>query len=72
MTSAVSKRQPGSEIPKGTTVPATFTPLEVGELVCLEHSEHRIVDVVPSPSRSAVYALVKVRPAHLRPFVRAQ
>jgi hypothetical protein len=46
-------------------------PIELGDLVCLQHSEHRIVDVVESPSRSAVYALVKVRPAQLRPLVRA-
>lgn len=43
-------------------------PLEVGDLVLLEHSEHRIVDLVPSPSRSVIAALVKVQATHVRAF----
>jgi hypothetical protein len=40
-------------------------PLELGDLVVLDHSQHRVYDVVMSPPDSRIAALVKVRPAHL-------
>jgi hypothetical protein len=42
----------------------------IGDLVLLEHSEHRVYDVVPSPPGSLIAALVKVRPVRLPTFSR--
>lgn len=44
------------------TVPA---PVEVDDLVALEHGEYRVVDVVVSPPGYPIEAIVKVRPVRL-------
>ena len=41
-------------------------PIEVGDLVALEHGEFRVHDVVETGHTSPIAALVRVRPAHLR------
>lgn len=45
-------------------------PLEIGDLVLLDHSEHRIVDFVPSSPGDGIAALAKVQPTHLTVFGR--
>ena len=48
----------------------TFEPLAAWlrrcDGVALEHSEHRVYEVVISPPGSVIAALVKVQPVHLR------
>ena len=41
-------------------------PIEVGDLIALEHAEYRVNDVVETGSAYPIAALVRVRPAHLR------
>jgi hypothetical protein len=41
-------------------------PVEVGDLVALEHAEYRVSEVVETGSAYPIAALVRVRPAHLR------
>ncbi|MFO7573276.1 MAG: hypothetical protein R6W48_11855 [Gaiellaceae bacterium] len=40
-------------------------PVEVDDLVALEHGEYRVVDVVVSPPGYPIEAIVKVRPVRL-------
>ena len=41
-------------------------PIEVGDLVALEHAEYRVNDVVETGSAFPIAALVRVQQAHLR------
>ena len=43
-------------------------PVEVGDVVLFEHSEHRVYDVVISPPGALIAAIVKVRPVRLPAF----
>jgi hypothetical protein len=45
-------------------------PVEVDDIVLLDHSEHRVYDVVPSPPGALIAAFVKVRPVRLPAFSR--
>jgi hypothetical protein len=44
-------------------------PIEVGDLVALEHAEYRVNDVVETGQTLPIAALVRVRQIHLRPLV---
>lgn len=44
-------------------------PVEIGDLVLTEHGEYVVHDVVQTGQTFPIAALVKVRPAHLRPLV---
>jgi len=46
------------------------TPVETGDIILLEHGEHRVLDVIPlDDARSPLYALVRAQPAHARPLI---
>ena len=45
-------------------------PIAIGDIVLLEHSGHRVYDVVPSPPGALIAACVKVRPVRLPAFSR--
>ena len=45
-------------------------PIEVGDLVALEHEEFRVYDVVETGQTFPIAALVRVRPAHMRLVAR--
>jgi hypothetical protein len=44
-------------------------PVEVGDLVALEHAEYRVVDVVETGQAYPIAALVRAQHVHLRPVV---
>ena len=44
-------------------------PVQVGDLIALEHSEHRVVDVIDTGQTYPIAALVRVQPVSLRPLV---
>jgi hypothetical protein len=46
------------------------TPVETGDLILLEHREYRVLNVILlEDEQSPLYALVRARPAHVRPLV---
>jgi hypothetical protein len=51
-------------------IPHLPLPVEVGDVVLLDHSEHRVYAVVVSPPGSLIAALVKVRPVRLHVSAR--
>lgn len=45
-------------------------PIEVGDLVALEHAEYRVFDVVETGQTYPISALVRVQPIHLHVVAR--
>jgi hypothetical protein len=46
------------------------TPVETGDIILLEDGEYRVLDVIPlEDEQSPLYAVVRARPAYVRPLV---